>query len=178
MIDFWKVFSSKIEPKWSLNGHQNWRNSWKFVENSWRFLGSGFWTGPGGVWSASGRVSGGFWTASGRVLGPFWRALGGPGGPEWRPKWEKFVDISLPCPRMPPGEGLGRIWEGFWEDFVRIWKDLGRILNAMWEGFWLKFRRISDWNLSSSRNAPISKMDPNWSECEESWGILENPREP
>ena len=48
------------------------------------------------------------------------------------------------CPRMPPGEGLGRIWKGFWEGFVRIWEDLGRILHEIGEGFRLNFQRISD----------------------------------
>ena len=57
----------------------------------------------------SGRVLGGFGEDFGRVLEGFGR----PGEPEWRPKWRKFVDVSPPCPRMAPGEGLGRIWEGF-----------------------------------------------------------------
>jgi len=40
------------------------------------------------------------------------------------------VDISPPPPRSPPGEGLGRVLDGFWEDFGRVFDGFGRILGG------------------------------------------------
>ena len=55
------------------------------------------------------------------------------------------MDISPPPPRSPPGEGLGRVLEGFWEHFGRflggICADFDRIFNEIWKDFRLNFRR-------------------------------------
>ena len=100
----------------------------------------------------------------GRLFHEKWSQNGGPGDPKWRPRWRNFVDISPPPPRSPPGEGLGRVLYGFWEDFGGFWMvlggfwedfewTLGRFLIDVSEVFWLKL--VFSQERPKQENGPI-----------------------
>ena len=75
----------------------------------------------------------------------------GPGEPKWRPKWKKFVENSGPLLRNLPGEGLGRIFDGFGEDFRRILEGFGRLGEPNWR---LKSMNFVDISLPRPRRPP------------------------
>ena len=132
----------------------------KFVTSSWGSSMGGFGEGFGWIWRGFWEGFEGLWEARGARLETKMEEIRG-----------RFATMSQDGSRGGFGEDLGRIWKGFCKDLEGFRED-----REGFGGLWEARGARMETKMEEIRGHFVI-LSSSWSDCEDSWGILEHPSE-